>query len=100
MERKNLPPALREGDSRKALTEENRARSASGLAMIDSLFQKWPSFSKWFLRASPAGHEGHENGGKNYHQEANNSPRNIQICRFALTALASFVITVAVGPCA
>jgi len=45
--------------------------------MIDSLFQKWPSFSKWFLRASPAGHEGHENGGQNYHLEANNSPRKI-----------------------
>jgi hypothetical protein len=50
--------------------------SASELAKMDLLwFRSGLALSKWFLCPSPASHKGHENSGKNYHQQANNNPR-------------------------
>ena len=40
-------------------------------------FRSGLPLSKWFLGSSPAGHIGHEHGGKNYHQQANNDPRKV-----------------------
>src|SRR5580765_8217891 len=40
-------------------------------------FRSGLALSKRFLGSSPAGHIGHEHGGKNYHQQANNDPRKL-----------------------
>ena len=46
-------------------------------------FRSGLPLSKRFLGSSPAGHIGHEHGGKNYHQQANDDQEKFHIPRFA-----------------